>query len=83
MADLSLTPFHDPTLFPGRSARPPRLAARCIITPRLELGFLGYYRNPTTELAAAFPCQAYRHLHHAPPSTANSRSLGTPARDHL
>ncbi len=54
MAELSLNAFHDPAL--SEEDLLARLTwLRDIITPRLER-FLGYYRNPTTELAAAFPC---------------------------
>ena len=54
MAELSLNAFHDPAL--SQADLLARLAwLRDIITPRMER-FLGYYRNPTTELAAAFPC---------------------------
>jgi hypothetical protein len=51
---LSLAPFGDPTLSSDDLLA--RLAwLRDVVRPRLNR-FLGYYRNSTTELAAALPC---------------------------
>jgi hypothetical protein len=72
-----LTPAADP-LAPARDDLPARLAwLRHVVAPRLDR-FLGYYRNPASDLAAAFPCP--------PASSFASRpfrqyqELGLPAR---
>jgi hypothetical protein len=54
LANLMLERFGDATLTADDLLA--RLAwLRDVVAPRLER-YLGYYRNPTTELAAAYPC---------------------------
>src|SRR5579884_4278212 len=76
MADLMLTPFGDPALSADDLLA--RLAwLRDVIRPRLER-CVGYYRNPTTELAGVLPCSAKTSFAVRP--FRQYQELGLPAR---
>jgi hypothetical protein len=73
---LSLASFADPALAADDLLA--RLAwLRDIVRPRLER-FLGYYRNPTTELAAVLPCPMGSSFSMRP--FRQYQELGLPAR---
>ncbi len=73
--NLSLAAFADPALCADDLLA--RLAwLRSIVRPRLER-FLGYYRNPTTELAAILPCSPGTHFAIRP--FRQFQELGLPA----
>ena len=78
MADdsLSLMPFRDGTL--SAELILPRLAWLAeVVGPRLER-FMGYYRNPASELAAVLPCSPGTRFAVRP--FRQFQELGLPAR---
>ncbi|HUO07173.1 MAG TPA: phage portal protein [Phycisphaerae bacterium] len=75
-ATLTLASFGDPTLASDDLLA--RLAwLRDVVRPRLER-YLGYYRNPTSELAAVLPCAARTSFAIRP--FRQYQELGLPAR---